>query len=128
MLDTKIERSQPGGSMEIRDPAMVGEKVVVGEKSKIGPYAVIGEHTILGKEVHIQNSVIFPGVLISDFTSIDGAIIGEDTSIGRRVKIEDGCMIGDQAVIQDNVTLTRDVTVCPFRKVSKSVLVPGCLM
>ena len=128
MLDTRIERSQPGGCVEIRDPAMVGQKVVVGERSEIGPYAVIGERTILGKEVHIQNSVIFPGVLISNFTSIDGAIIGEDTSIGAQVKIENGCMIGDQAVIQDNVTLTRDVTVCPFRQVSKSVLAPGCLM
>jgi len=49
-------------------------------------------------------------------------------TIGRKVKIEEGCMIGDHVVIRDNVTLARDVTVCPSRKVAESVLTPKCLM
>jgi NDP-sugar pyrophosphorylase family protein len=134
LLDTQIKKSQLGKSVpmksdvEIKHPTVVGEKVVIEEKSKVGPYAAVGERTILGKGVLVQNSIIFPGVMISDFTSIKGAIIGENAIIGRHVKVEDGCMIGDHAVIRDNVTLTRGVTVCPSREVSESVLTPRCLM
>ncbi len=134
LLDTEIKKSQLGKSVrmksavEIKDPTVVGEKAVIGEKTKVGPYTAIGERTILGKGVHVQNSIIFPGVMISDFTSIKGAIIGEEAIIGRHVKIGDRCMIGDHAVIQDNVVLTRGVTVCPSRVVSESVLKPRCLM
>lgn len=134
LLDTEIKKSQVANNVNmksavnIRDPTVIGEKVVIEEKSKVGPYVAIGERTILGKKVLVQNSIIFPGVGISDFTSIEGAIIGEDAIIGRHVKIEDGCMIGDHAVITDNVVLTRGVTVCPSRVVSESVFAPRCLM
>ncbi len=134
LLDTEIKKSQLGKSVsikstvKIKDPTTVGEEVSIGEKSKVGPYTAIGERTILGKGVHVQNSIIFPGVMISDFTSIASAIIGEDAIVGRHVKIRDGCMIGDHAVIQDNVVLARGVTVCPSRVVSESVLTPRCLM
>jgi len=54
-LDTKIKKSQLAKSVSmksavnIRDPTVVGEKVVIEEKSKVGPYVAIGERTILGR-------------------------------------------------------------------------------
>jgi len=134
LLDTEIKKSRLGKSVrtesavEIKDPTVVGDKVVIEKKSKVGPYVAIGERAILGKGVRVQNSIVFPGVMISDFTSVKGAIIGEDVIIGSRVKVGHGCMIGDHAVIQNNVTLARGVTVCPSRVVSKSVFAPRCLM
>jgi len=133
-LETQIKKSRVEksahmkGAVKIRDPTVVGGKVVIGEKSEVGPQVAVGERTILGKEVLVRNSIIFPGVEISDFTSIQGSIIGENAIIGRQVKIEDGCMIGDHVVIKDNVSLTKGVTVCPSRVVSESVFAPRCLM
>jgi mannose-1-phosphate guanylyltransferase len=134
LFDAQIKKSQVGknvrmnSAVEIKDSTVIGDRAVIGEKSRVGPYVAVGERTILGKEVHVQNSIIFPGVAISDFTSIKGALIGEEAIIGKHVKIGDRCMIGDHAVIQDNVVLTQGVTVCPFREVSESVLTPRCLM
>jgi len=78
--------------------------------------------------VRIENSIVFPNAIISDFTSIRGAIIGEGAIIGRWVKIEDNCIVGDYAMIKDNVTFTQGVTVCPSKEVSESVLSPKNLM
>jgi len=66
--------------------------------------------------------------MISDFTSIRNAIIGEAAMIGSWVKIENNCLIGDHAMIRDKVTLTRGVTVCPWKEVAESVLTPTRLM
>ncbi|KPV62320.1 MAG: Bifunctional protein GlmU [Candidatus Bathyarchaeota archaeon BA1] len=134
LLETEIKKSQLGrdvnigGEAEIEDPTVIGERVTIGEKSKIGPYAAIGGYVTVGKGVRVENSIIFPGATILDFTSIRGAIIGENAIVGRWVKIEERCIVGDHALIQDNVTLTKGVTVCPSKEVSESVLTPKCLM
>jgi len=114
--------------VEIEEPSVIGDGVTIGGKSRIGPYAIIGDYIRLGREAHIKNSIVFSNTVVSDFASIKGAVIGEGVVIGRCVKIEEGCVIGDHTRIRDNVTLSQDVTVCPFKEVSESVLAPKCLM
>jgi len=114
--------------VEIEEPSIIGNNVVIGEESRIGPYATIGDRITLGKEVRVENSIIFSNTVISDLASIKGAVIGEGVVIGRMVKIENGCVIGDHTTIRDKVTLSRNVTVCPFKEISESVLAPKCLM
>ena len=134
LLDTVVKKSQlekdviVGNETEIEAPSAVGEGATIGEASKIGSLTAVGDHSVVGKGVRIENSIVFARTRISDFASIKGAIIGEGTVIGKRVEIEDGCLVGDHAVIEDNVRLTRGVSVCPFRTVTESVLTPKCLM
>lgn len=114
-----------GKNVEIRKPVAIDKKVRIGEKSALGPYAVVGKDVIIGKNVHIRDSIIFAGTVISDFSSINGAIIGEGVTIGKRAKIEKGCIIGDHAKIKDSVSLAEGISVCPANEVSKSVLTPN---
>jgi len=133
-LDTEIGKSKIEKNVKMEDdadianPTVLGKNVTVGEKSKIGPYVAIGDNVAIGKGVRIENSIVFPETIVSDFTSVKGAIIGENAIIEKWVKIEDGCIVGDHAVIKDNVALTRGVTVCPSKEVAESVLTPKCLM
>jgi len=131
LLDTEKRistRKPPATDTEIENPVVIGKNVTVGEKSKIGPYVAVGDGVSLGKGVRIENSIIFPNAIISDFTSIRGAIIGESAILGKWVKVEDNCIVGDYAMIRDNITLTKGVTVCPSKEVTESVLLPGNLM
>ena len=116
------------GTVKISNPVVIGEGTSIGDKSRIGPHVSIGENAIIGRGVSIENSIVFPGTVVSDFSSLKGAIIGEDAIIGKWVKIEDNCIVGDHVMIHDNVTLTKGVTVCPQKEVTESVLSPKCLM
>jgi NDP-sugar pyrophosphorylase family protein len=135
MLD-KISSKQPilGEAVEIKPntkitkTVVIGNRVEIGEDAHIGPYAAIGENTVIGKGTRIENSIIFPGAWIDAHTSIRGAIIGEGAIIGQWVKIENGVIVGDHAIIYDNVTLTQEVTVCPSKEVDESVLEPRQVM
>jgi len=131
-IETQNRKTSKNATLEdevkIHKPCILGKNVTIGSKSKIGPYVAIGENVTIGKAVNIENSIIFPRTHISDFTSIKGAIIGEATMIGRLVTIENGCIIGDYVIIQDNITLTQDVTVCPSKEVTENILTPKCLM
>ena len=114
--------------VKIENPVVIGKNVEIDDKSEIGPYVAVGDGATVGKGVRIENSIIFPNAIISDFTSIKNAIIGEGAILGKWVKIEDNCVIGDYAMIRDNLTLTQGVTVCPSKEVTESVLTPRSLM
>lgn len=134
LLDAQTKSGHPKTGVkleikaEIREPVLFGKGVNIGQESKVGPYVVLGEDVVLGKGVCIKNSVIFSGVTISDFASIRGAVIGEETIIGKRAKIEETCFIGDHATVRENVTLARGVTVCSFKDVPESVTESTCLI
>jgi len=135
MLD-QIARNRPvigknatihNGSRVI-SPSVIGENATISDEACIGPYAVVGDDVTVRKGAKIENSVVFPSAWIDNFTSIRGAIIGEGAIVGQWVKIESQAIVGDHAVIYDNVTLTQGVSVCPSKEVEESVLEPKQVM
>ena len=115
-------------TVEILQPSCIGSSVVVGANSVIGPSTSIADHVHLGQGCRIENSIIFPGVTIGDYTSIRNALIGENATLERWVKVESGSIIGDYAVIADGVTITEDVSICPSKRVEESILEPRQVM
>lgn len=106
----------------MHEPVAIDRKVVLEENASVGPYTALGRNVSVGKNTRIRDSVVFPRTRISDFCIINGAIIGENVNIGKRVKISRGCIIGDHAKIKENVSLAEEVSICPAHEVSKSVL------
>ncbi|MEM3579719.1 MAG: NDP-sugar synthase [Candidatus Bathyarchaeia archaeon] len=113
---------------QINEPVFCDESVTIEEYSTIGPYTVLGKNVNVGRKVHIRNSIVFPGVSISDDSFINGAIIGENAIIGRGVKISGNCVIGDCAVIGDNVSLAEGVSICPAKEVYRDVSEAKCII
>ncbi|MCK4425025.1 NDP-sugar synthase, partial [Candidatus Bathyarchaeota archaeon] len=130
LLDLYVnkQKRKVTGKAEVKNPVAFDKGVSVGEESVIGPYAVLGRNVSIGGHVHIRNSIIFWGTVISDSSQIMGAIIGEDVFIGKGVKIREGCVLGDGVRINDNVSLAKGVSVCPAKEVAESVLISKCIM
>ncbi len=115
-------------STKILEPICIGNGVAIGANSLIGPDTTISDHVHIGQGCRIDNSIIFPGVTIGDYSSIKNAIIGENASIERWVKIESGSLIGDYSTITDGVTITQGVSICPSKTVTESILEPRQVM
>jgi len=130
LLDSfsKKQKHKIMDKVKVKKPIAFARGVSVGKESIIGPNVILGQNVNVGSNVRIKNSVIFPRVVISDFSSLNGAVIGEGVAIGRGVKISEGCVIGDYAVIRDNVSLAKGVSVCPVKEVCESVLTAKCII
>jgi mannose-1-phosphate guanylyltransferase len=115
-------------SANIMKPCHFGDNVNVGENSVIGPFTSLGINVQIGKGCRITSSIIFPGAIIGDYTSISNAIIGENTIIDKWVKIESGSLIGDYTMIEEGVTITEGVSICPSKNVRESILIPSQVM
>jgi NDP-sugar pyrophosphorylase family protein len=101
---------------------------MVGAHSVIGPNTSISDHVHIGEGCRIENSIIFPGATIGDYSSVRNAIIGENSTLERWVKVESGALIGDYVTIEDGVTITQGVSICPSKTVSESILQPSQVM
>lgn len=118
----RSEKAKIDQSATMISPCNLAEGVEVGADSVIGPNVAIAENVLIGKGCRIENSIIFSGATIGDYTNIKNAVIGENAILHKWVKIESGSLIGDYAEIEDGVTLTQGVTVCPSMMVGESVL------
>ncbi len=118
----KGEGTSIDASAKIEAPCYIGPGVEIGADSLIGPNTTVSEHVLIGKGCRIENSIIFAGASIGDYSSVKNAIIGENAVIERWVKIESGSLIGDYSIVKDGVTITEGVTVCPSREVGESIL------
>jgi mannose-1-phosphate guanylyltransferase len=125
ILDTLTKtktRKTKNPTYETQTPVALDKGVTIGEKSVIGPYAILGKNVAIGKNVHIKNTVVFPDAKIDDYAYINGAIIGENAEIGKKVEITQGCIIADQAKIRDAISLTNGIAVCPAKEVKENAL------
>jgi len=68
------------------------------------------------------------GVRVEAGAHIDGAVIGQDVSIGKWVRIERGVTIGDGTYIKDHVFINRNVKIGPFREVNQSIYNEGDIL
>jgi len=111
---------------KLNNPVAFDKGVCIGAKSVIGPYAILGKNVIVGKKVQISESVILSDVKIDDYSSINGAIIGEGAIIGRKTRICRGCVVGDQAKIEDNISFSKK-SECSFTNRRRNLLNFGFL-
>lgn len=121
--DTEIDQTAT-----VIPPTVIGSNVKIGDDSHIGPYTAIGDDVTIGRGTRIEDSVVFKGAQIDNFSSIEGAIIGESAIIGRWARIMQKAIVADHAIISDNITLVEGVKVCHYKEVKESILVPSTIM
>ncbi len=118
-------------ALELLNPkglSFIDENVEIGEGSEVGPYAIVLKNTKIGRDTSISNSIIMDGVRIDMGSHIDGAVVGQDVSIGKWVRIERGVTIGDGTYIKDHVFINKNVKIGPFREVSQSIYNEGDIL
>ncbi|HKZ94866.1 MAG TPA: NDP-sugar synthase [Candidatus Bathyarchaeia archaeon] len=134
LLDSELKKgsiaktARVASTAIINNPVAIGERTKIGARSTVGPHVTLGEGVAIGKSVLVKNSVIFPRTVVSDFSRIKDAIIGEGVSVGKRVKIVEGCLIGDHVTIHDGVKIAKGVTLCPHKEVTEDTRISKCLM
>ena len=124
----KPDSTQIDASAVIIGQCNFGENVTIGADSRIGPNVSIAEDVSIGKGCRIENSIIFAGAVIEDYSSVKNAILGENSVLERWVKVESGSLVGDFAQITDGVTITEGVSICPSKTVEESILRPRQVM
>jgi mannose-1-phosphate guanylyltransferase len=93
----------------IKGNVFFGENVKVEEGAVIGPNVVLGDNVVIKKGTKIMNSVVLQNVVVSEYSFINDCIIGWKSQIGKWVRMEELCVIGEDVNIKDEVYLKNNV-------------------
>lgn len=112
-----------GSNSSLVGPIVIGENTTIGSNVLIGPYTAIGANCVIKDNARVFSSYIFNDVHIGHSTSVSGAIIDNDTNIGKRCMLETGTVIGPRVVIHDGVTVHSGVRMWPEVIVNKNEVI-----
>lgn len=104
---------------EVVGPIVIGNNSTVGAKTLIGPYASIGNDCVIGEASQILSGVLYDRVHVGSGSSISGAVVDNDVSIGANCSVENGAIIGPRATIGDDVKIQSVVRIWPDVSIEK---------
>uniref|UniRef100_F1L4A9 mannose-1-phosphate guanylyltransferase n=1 Tax=Ascaris suum TaxID=6253 RepID=F1L4A9_ASCSU len=111
----------------IQGNVMVDETAIIGHDCRIGPNVVIGPRVRIENGVCLRHCTILSDSIVRTHSWINSSIVGRKCSIGRWVRIENTCVIGDDVVVHDELYLN-GARVLPHKAISTNVPEPDIIM
>eukprot|EP00003_Mantamonas_plastica_P001478 TRINITY_DN1103_c0_g2_i1.p1 TRINITY_DN1103_c0_g2~~TRINITY_DN1103_c0_g2_i1.p1 ORF type:complete len:159 (+),score=47.66 TRINITY_DN1103_c0_g2_i1:219-695(+) len=99
---------------------LIDESAVIGNNCLIGPDVVIGANVVIGDGVRITGSTIMQGAKVGASSIIQDSIVGWESSVGRWVRLEDVCVLGEDVAINDELYIT-GTRVLPHKSIKDSI-------
>ncbi|CCK68124.1 translation initiation factor eIF2B catalytic subunit epsilon KNAG_0A04520 [Huiozyma naganishii CBS 8797] len=105
----------------------IGKCTAIGSGTRIGEgtlieNSVIGRNCQIGENITIRNSFIWEDVVIENGNTIDHSIVASNSRLGEGVKLEDGCIIGFNVVIESGKSIPKGtkISATPVRNRTSS--------
>ncbi|VDK82327.1 unnamed protein product [Litomosoides sigmodontis] len=111
----------------VQEDVMVHHTARIGKGCIIGPNVVIGSNVQIHEGVRLRDSTILSDSVINSHSWVNGSIIGRNCVIGRWVRMDNTCVIGDDVTVEDELYLN-GARVLPHKAISVSALKPHIIM
>src|SRR6202042_3300729 len=81
-------------------PVAIGEYAKIEAGAHIREYSVIGANVVVKEGAFIHRAVVHNRVFVGQGTTLRGCVVGKNTDVMRRARIEETAVIGDECVIE----------------------------
>lgn len=111
----------------IQGNVLIDPTAKIGKNCLIGPNVTIGANVVIEDGVRISRSAILDNAKIHSHAYISSSIIGWRTTVGKWVRIEGGCVLGDDVTVNDELYVN-GATVLPNKGLSSNIPTPQIIM
>jgi len=114
---------------EVDPEAVLSGPLLVGDYAKVEAGAELREFTVLGANVVVKGgaflhrAVVHDNVFIGPQANLRGCVVGKNTDVMRAARIEEGAVVGDECVIEEEAYLSHGVKVYPFKTIEAGAVV-----
>jgi mannose-1-phosphate guanylyltransferase / phosphomannomutase len=118
-----------GEGAEIDPSAVLKGPCYIGDYSKVEAGAEIREHTVIGSNAVVKTgaflhrAVIHGNVYIGPQANLRGCVIGKNTDVMRASRVEEGAVVGDECLLEEESIIGSGVRVYPFKTVEAGAMV-----
>jgi mannose-1-phosphate guanylyltransferase/phosphomannomutase len=104
-------------------PVVVGEYAKVEAGAHLREYSVIGANVVVKEGAFIHRAVVHNNVFVGPGTTLRGCVVGKNTDVMRRARIEENAVVGDECVIESEAYISAGVKVYPFKTIEAGAVV-----
>ncbi|WP_034087322.1 mannose-1-phosphate guanyltransferase [Streptacidiphilus albus] len=108
---------------EVDPEAVLRGPLYIGDYAKVEAGVELREHTVLGSNVVVKRgaflhrAIVHSNVYIGPQSNLRGCVIGKNTDVMRAARIEDGAVIGDECLVEEESIIAGNVRVYPFKTI-----------
>lgn len=106
---------------------LIAESASIGRQCQIGPNVTIGDNVTIDDGVCLRNTAILADSHVRSHSFIDSCIVGWKCTIGRWVRMENVCVLGEDVQVKDELHLN-GAKVLPHKHLTTSVTEPNIVM
>ena len=118
-----------GEGAEIDPDAVLEGPLAIGAYAKVEAGACVKALSVLGDNVVVmggavvERSVVHDNVLIGPQVSLRGCVIGKNTDLMRASRVEEGAVVGDECLVEEEAYLADGVKVYPHKTIEAGAVV-----
>ncbi|MEZ4600643.1 MAG: mannose-1-phosphate guanyltransferase [Syntrophotaleaceae bacterium] len=107
--------------------------VVVGDNSQVQgkpqlKNCIIGRNCVIEDDVELENAIIWDNVFIKRGCRVKGATLCHKVRLGAGVVVEEGAIIGDETTVGEEVFIKKDVKIWPSKAIEDGSIVTANLI
>lgn len=110
-------------SATIEAPAVIGDFARVGPRARVGPGSVLGANVQVGDGALVEQSVVHDDAFVGPQVSLRGCVLGRSSDVRRRVRCEEGVVIGDRCRLGEEAVIAAGVKIYPSKTVEAGAVV-----
>jgi mannose-1-phosphate guanylyltransferase/phosphomannomutase len=113
---------------EIAGPVLVGDYSRVEAGANLAPYTVLGANVVMKSGALTERAIVHDNVFIGPRATLRGCVVGRNTDVMRAARIDEGAVIGDDCVVEQEAFLSAGVRVYPFKTVDAGAVVTSSVI
>jgi len=107
----------------LKGPLYIGDYAKVEAGAELREFTVIGSNVVVKSGAFLHRAVVHDNVYIGPHSNLRGCVIGKNTDVMRNARIEEGAVIGDECVIEEEAIVSAEVKIYPFKTIEAGALV-----
>jgi mannose-1-phosphate guanylyltransferase/phosphomannomutase len=107
----------------LKGPILIGGYAKVEAGVELREYTVLGSNVVVKSGAFLHRAVLHDNVFVASHANLRGCVVGKNTDIMRGARIEEGAVVGDDCVVEEEAFLTVGVKVYPFKTIEAGAVV-----
>ncbi len=109
-------------------PIYLGNGVKIGASSEIIGPTVLRDYVSVDYGALVDRSIVWRNSYIGDRAELHGTIVGRQCALKSRVTLEEGSVVSDHCVVNDNALVRSQVKIWPDKQVESGAVVGASLI
>jgi mannose-1-phosphate guanylyltransferase/phosphomannomutase len=120
--------TQIDSSVKLEAPVMIGKNCRIGRETEISPHTTLGDNVGVQEKATLKQPVVWSNVYIGAKAALRACVVCNNSTIHSSASLLEGAIIGDNSSIGQEATIKSDVRIWPDKNVDSGAKVLSSLI